>query len=103
VASAKEEKAARAEGGKSKTKDSGKDLGEVSDGLPLKVADMTDNGSQPKSEKGDASETDHSPKKPKPVGDSGDVIPADKINQGLPGIDPGKAGDTPENTVVHEV
>jgi hypothetical protein len=100
VAAAKEEKAQRADGGKSKSKDSGKDIGDVAEGIPDKVADMTDNGTQPKSSVGDAGETDHEPITPKPVGDDGlqkDVIPADKVNQGLPGVDPGMAEETPEN------
>lgn len=96
VAAAKEEKAQRADGGKTRGKDSGKDLGDIADGVEHTVA----NGTQPKSEVGDASDTDHDPVTPKPVGDDGsqkDVIPADKVNQGLPGVEPGMAEETPEN------
>jgi hypothetical protein len=100
VAAAKEEKAQRLDGGKSKSKDSGKDIGDLAAGIPDTVADMTDNGTQPKSEVGDASETDHEPIAPKPVGNDdsqNDVIPADKVNQGLPGVEPGMAEETSEN------
>lgn len=100
VAASKEEKAQRADGGKTRGKDSGKDLVGLADGVEHTVADMTDNGTQPKSEVGDASDTDHDTITPKPVGDDGsqkDVIPADKVNQGLPGVEPGMAEETPEN------
>jgi hypothetical protein len=55
----------------------------------------------PAAPKGTAKEVKNkkTPKAPKPTDPNAETIPADHINQGLPGVMPNAAEDTPENTI----
>lgn len=97
VAAAKEEKAQREH---AKTKGSGADVVDIAEHVKDdKVADVSGGKtSEVKSAKGKAGSTDHAPAKPKKAnGEGDDEIPADNINQGLPGVEPAMAETTPEN------
>lgn len=96
VAAAKEEKAGR-ESGERKSK--GADIPAIAENVKDdKVQDVSGGKTtEVKSAKGKAGSTDHDPVAPKPVVDDGTQIPAENINQGLPGVEPAMAETTPEN------
>jgi len=102
VAEAKEEKAARAERSAKSPKGTGEEASVTADKIEdNKVQDMNEGKTtEINSPKGKAGSTNHKAVKPKPVGDDGsqkDVIPAENINTGLPGVEPAMAEETPEN------